>query len=157
MYSQWVCVSGGGGWGQGSNVKLTLVVTRWILTASLTYQCFELALRINGGGVVPQAEKWHLEGFKWLHLTFNVKVWWKKCTLHILGENGGCDVIVLRDGGRKISKNGLKNEIAIFYLKLIRLTPKLDRCRLLSRGTILDQKIRHPTRWRHVTSWWRHQ
>ena len=105
----------------------------WI---SITYQW--------GGGVVPQAEKWHLEGFKWLHLTFNVKVWWKKCTLHILGENGGYDVIVLRDGGRKISKNGLKNEITIFYLKLIRLTPKLDR------ETYTHTHTPHPFKHTHI-------
>ena len=64
-------------------------------------------------------------------------------------KNGGYDVIELGDGGRIISKNGLKNEIVIFYLKLIQLTSNLHRCRVLRKGMVQDKKVWHPTRWRH--------
>ena len=70
----------------------------------------------------------------------------KKMYFAYFRKNGGCDVIDLRDGGRMISKNGLKNDILIFYLKLIQLTSNLRRCPVLRRGMIQDQKIRHPTR-----------
>ena len=61
-------------------------------------------------------------------------------------------VIDLRDGGGIICKNGFKNEIVIFYLKLIQLASNLHRCRVLRKGMVQDKKIRHPTRLRHVTS-----